>query len=103
MSDVISYYRGDTWAGALFTTTFVGGSPPADAQTARMQFRKGTRIVNVTVNVTDAVNWVFTCPPQVFDITQAGDWLWDLEVTDVDNRITTTAKGILRVEADVTR
>jgi hypothetical protein len=106
----LNYYRGDTWLGCIFTTVYNGGSPPSPAESARLQFRKGVYVHEVStegadpkLEITDAAEWTITALPHVLPIEQAGDWEFDLEITDEDGNVTTTAKGTLIVEADVTR
>jgi hypothetical protein len=105
----IPYYRGDTWTGANFTTTWNGGVPPVPAASARLQFRRDALVeelstANGKLVITNAVAWDFTCLPQILEnVTKEGNWEWDLEITDTSGTVTTIAKGILQVEADVTR
>lgn len=101
----LTYYRGDTWEGAEFTTAF-DGSPPDDADSVAMQLRHSRNqnlVCDVEIQIDDAAEWVFSCPPQILDINTAGTWNWDVEVTYSTTRIKTIATGTMVVTNDVTR
>jgi hypothetical protein len=111
----LNYYRGDTWQGITFTTTWNGGLPPNPAASARMQFRlQGTGGVDTVVQllstgvspkltIDDAAAWTIIAEPHILPISIPGNWYFDLEITDTSGNVHTTAKGILLVEPDITR
>ena len=109
-----TYYRGDTWQGlSVDSIKLEGVNPPVALKSARMQFRTRRGELGFEYNSTQdpickglitivaPVTWTLIIEPHILPL-EKGVWLWDLELTAMDDVVITFLKGRLRVKADIT-
>ena len=105
------FTRNDTWPGATFTVDW-GDDPtrPSPITSARMYFRTrkpphtlGDTLSTAdnTITVIDATNYEIRVGKKKLAL-DAGNWVWDLEVSTLENDVYTIAFGTMFVRADVT-
>lgn len=97
-------YRGDTWA-QTFTLLDDPGTPHdlTGASVEAWMFSEQTREVEqLLVSTVDAAGSVSISFPANGDSPAAGSYRYDLEVTEIDGRVTTWVCGKITVRQDVT-
>jgi hypothetical protein len=99
--------RGDTIPAKVFTLTNTTTSTPIDltGATVSITFKTSDAVTTVTkdtasgMTLTDASNGVVTL--DAFIMTVAGEYDYDMQVTDSSSVITTYLKGKLSVAQDI--
>jgi hypothetical protein len=104
----IAFVEGDTWGGIPSIT--VTPTPGPDVASARMHFRESWISPRVLVRldssnadeitITSAANWTFEVPVQSLSL-KAGNYVWQFETTDTDDRIQTYLQGEIQVLSDI--
>ena len=106
-------YRGDTWPGFKVESILINGAlPTVNAASCRMQFRDKMRTFGFelttetstckgSITIDDPVTWEMTIEEIVLPL-DVGTWWWDLEVTDVNNKVVTILAGRIRITEDIT-
>lgn len=109
------FTEGDTWEGIQVTgITMTNGDPlPSPLALVKMQFRRNPNDATVGgrlsseigggIIIVNAEDYVFNIPARQMRLMQAGTWLWDIQLTDESDVITTYLTGTIEVLPQITR
>ena len=111
------HVRGDQWPGIsrVGPITIDGVAPAAAIASARMTFRRAPTNLSYgytlstaqvvgqgTIEILNAATWLLAINPQPLPLAE-GSWVWDLEITPVDQPPVTYLQGTLSVLPDQSR